>query len=117
MRSSLCGKEGEREQNVRNEAREVNTRRRKIIIEHMHNVSCRKRQRRNKRGAYWVRTAGGREIVGRKNEGMCMPIRRSCTNISWGGAALPMLYRIKEQVQYFSRASFQCSAMAGDFPA
>lgn len=33
MRSSLCGKEGEREQNLRNETREANTQRRKIITE------------------------------------------------------------------------------------
>lgn len=102
MRSSLCRKEGEREQNVRSEAREASTWRRTIIIEHRQNVSCRKRQRRKKCGAYWVRTAGGREMAGReKNEGMYMPSRRSCTNSSWGGAALPMLYRIREQVQYF----------------
>lgn len=71
MRSSLCRKEGEREQNVRSEAREASTWRRTIIIEHRHNVSCRKRQRRKKCGAYWVRTAGGREMAGREKMKAC----------------------------------------------
>ena len=71
MRSALCGKEGEREKNGRSESREVKTWRRKIIIEHRHNVSCGKRQRRSKCGAYWVRTAGGREMAGRGKMKAC----------------------------------------------
>lgn len=70
-RSSLHGKEGEKEQNARSETREVNTQKRKIIIQHRHNVSSRKRQRRNKCGAYWLRTAGDREMVGREKIKVC----------------------------------------------
>lgn len=58
----------EREQNVRSEITEVKTWRRKIIIEHMHSKNCRKRQRRNKCGVYWVSTAGGREMVSKEQK-------------------------------------------------
>jgi len=84
MRSSLCGKEGEREQNVRNETREVNTRKRKIIIVHRHNISHRRRQRRNKCGAYWVRTAGGREMIVRGKMKACARSPEGAAQISAG---------------------------------
>lgn len=46
---------------------------------------------------------GQQEVEGwqRNGKGMCLPTRRSCANISWGGAALTMFYRIKEQVECF----------------
>lgn len=95
MRSSLCGKEGGKEQNVRGEIRELNTQR-KIVPEHKHNISCRKRHRRKKCGAYWVSTTGVREIVGREKIKPCACPPERAAQIS------AMLSRIKEQAQCFS---------------
>lgn len=91
----MCGKEGEKEQNFSDEIREVNTQR-KIVPEHKHNVSCRKRHRRNKYGAYRVRTTGVREMVGREKIKPCACPPERAAQIS------AMLPRTKEQVQCFS---------------
>lgn len=91
----MCGKEEEKEQNVRGEIREVNTHR-KVVSEHKQNVSCRKRHRRNKCGAYWVRTTGLREMVGREKPKPCACPRERAAQI------LAVLSRTKEQVQCFS---------------